>query len=82
MKTFYRLINQQLITWTELPEIVEVLVQTGVVSPKYVQLSVVGNYREDWGGGSEALSVEEHQGQRDSQQSKLTLVSPLHWLHV
>lgn len=35
--------NAQHITWIEFPEVVEVPVQTGIVSSKYVQLSIVGN---------------------------------------
>lgn len=37
------LTNKEWITWIEFPEVVEVSVQMGIISPKYIQLAIVGN---------------------------------------
>lgn len=37
----------RIITWIELPEVVEVSIQTSIITTEYVQFSIVSNFQRE-----------------------------------
>lgn len=45
------------ITWTEFPEVIEVSIQMSIISSKYIQISIVGNYTQKGKDSNELILV-------------------------
>lgn len=45
------------ITWTEFPEVIEVSIQMSIISSKYIQVSIVGNYTQKGKDSNELILV-------------------------
>lgn len=52
------------ITWTEFPEVIEVSIQMSIISSKYIQVSIVGNYTQQGKDSNELILVQVMQNEQ------------------